>query len=37
MSEDTAPPDPFGAGNEGWFVYHWLTGVQDEIVTALMG
>ncbi len=37
VSEDTAPPDPFGEGNEGWFVYHWLTGVQDEIVTAVMG
>ncbi|MGI8677309.1 MAG: DUF2017 family protein [Jatrophihabitans sp.] len=37
VSEDGPPDlDPTDPGTQQWLVYHWLTGVQDSVVTALM-
>ena len=36
VSDDNSDTDPGLPGNETWYLYHWLTAVQDEVVTALM-
>lgn len=38
VSDDEPPDlDPTDPDAQPWLIYHWLTAVQDSVVTALMG